>query len=200
MKGLCIFSGIVLLLILFSFVRLGTVVEYSAEGLVIRVRVGLFRFTVYPMKKKEKKSKARKAKEKQARETEEEAPKTGGTLSAFREVLPQIANVLGQFKRKLQVDKLYLDYTAAASDPAAAALAFGRANAAVGMIWPVFEQNLNVKERRIRTYVDFHQAEPVIYVLVACSLTIGQMIALAIGALKVFLQFRNQQKKQKEAV
>lgn len=197
---------IILALLLISLIRVGGTAEYSETGVLVRARLGLIRFTIYPRKKKTKKKSAKETKpEKEPSAPEEEPPaKAGGLFSTVKEFLPLVADAAGQFKRKIRVDRLYLDFTAAASDPAAAALAFGGANAALGMIWPVFENNFNIQDRRIRTAVDFNRREPVIYVFASFSLTVGQAVVLglrlAIRFLKILSHIKAQKKKQKEAV
>lgn len=196
---------IVLVLLLLSLVRLGGTVEYSEAGVLVRARLGPVRFTVYPRKKKARKKAAKKRKpEAPSPPAEEPAAKTGGLFRTVQEFLPLVADAAGQFKRKIRVDRLYLDFTAAASDPGAAALAFGGANAALGMIWPVFENNFNIQDRRIRTAVDFNRREPVIYVFASISISIGRAVVLGVRLtarfLKVLSRLKNQQNKQKEAV
>lgn len=80
-----------------------------------------------------------------------------------------------------------LEVTAAAPDPAAAALCFGRVNAFIGMIWPLVEQNFNVKERRLRTRVDFDAEQPSVYLYAAATLTAGQALALGLRLTTRFL-------------
>ena len=89
--------------------------------------------------------------------------------------------------RKLRIDVFQLEVTAAAPDPAAAALCFGGANAFIGMIWPLVEQNFNVKERRLRTRVDFDAERPSVYLYAAATLTAGQALALGLRLTTRFL-------------
>ena len=86
----------------------------------------------------------------------------------------------GRLRRKIRVDKIYLDVIVGGADPAEAALAYGGVNAAIGMIWPLVEHNLNVKDRRIRTRADFSAAETELSLEAAATLTVGQALALAL--------------------
>ena len=101
--------------------------------------------------------------------------------------LPLIAAAAGRFRRKLRIDVFQLEVTAAAPDPAAAALCFGGVNAFIGMIWPLVEQNFNVKERRLRTRVDFDAEQPSVYLYAAATLTAGQALALGLRLTTRFL-------------
>jgi hypothetical protein len=120
-----------------------------------------------------------------------------------KEFLPLAAEPAGRFKRKVRIDQLELELTAAASNPAAAAMAFGGANAALCMMLPLLENHFNVRQRSIRTAVDFEGSRPVIYLKAAFSLTIGQGVVLAVRlgfqALRILSQYKSGQK-QKEAV
>lgn len=214
MKALVILGVIVLALVLLSFVRLGALVEYGEHGLSVRVKTGPFKLTVYPRKPKKNEtdtSKPPKKKQSAAQQKRSSAPK-GGPLAMVKKFLPLIAEAAGRFKRKIRIDVFHLDFTAAASDPAKAAMAFGGANAVIGMLWPLIEQNFQVKERRLRTAVDFNATAPSVSIFAQATLTLGQAITLGlrltIRFLKLFMEYRTQTKQtekqtsstQKEAV
>ena len=83
------------------------------------------------------------------------------------------------------------------------ALSFGGVNAAIGMIWPLLENNFNIGDRRIRTKVDFNLTEPEAYLYASFSLRVGQAVALALRLGIRFLKLwsgRNQEQTKKEAV
>ncbi len=201
MTWLLILAGVILLFLLLGMLRLGAQVEYSAQGLFAKLRVGALRFQLYPGKRKKKEPKENQDEQPPA----EAAPKAaGGKLEPVRRYLPLIGEAAGELKRKICIDCLKIDLTVSGSDPSAAAMAFGFSNAALGMIWPVFEQNFQVKEHRLRTGVDFDAQAPVIYVFAAASLRLGQLVSFAIRFgwkfLKIYLAARKSDKTQKEAI
>lgn len=208
MKPWMVLGGVVLALFLLSRVRVGGFAEYSGEGLLAKLRVGPFFYTLYPVKPKAKKEKKEKKKEKKkkGKPKPEGAPsaKPGGTVELLRRYLPMVPVALRGVRRKIRVDLLRLDYTAAAADAAEAAMAYGRANAAIGMILPVLENNLKVKERRVRTAVDFGASAPTVYIHAALSMTIGQGVTLSVRLLLLFLKLtlrgRAKRNAEKEAV
>lgn len=175
MKVLLVLALIAAVLVLISLIRIGIQVIYVPSGLTLRLQLGPVRMTLLPHK--EKKQSKKKKKEPQNAAAEEGKR---DMLGQIRRGLPLIAEAAGRLKRKVRLDRIYLDVTAAASDPASAALAFGGVNAAVGMIWPLVEQNFNVRDRRIRTRVDFEAARPAVSLDAAATLTIGQAAVLAI--------------------
>ena len=176
MKVLIILALVAAVLVLISLIRLGVQVIYVPSGLTVKVKVGPVRVTVLPRRKKRPKQE-RKEKEKEKGQPERSG---GDVLGQIRRALPLIAEAAGRLRRKVQLDRIYLDVTAAAPDPASAALAFGGVNAAIGMIWPLVEQNFNVVDRRIRTQVDFEASHPAASLDAAATLTIGQALALAV--------------------
>ena len=200
-----VLGAIAAALVLLSLVRVGGTVEYSRSGVLVRLRAGPLRIRVYPPrpKKADGQEKPKRVKKKSKPEEEQPEPKPGGQLGPLKAILPLVADAAGQLRRKVRVDRLLLDVTAAASDPAAAALAFGGVNAAIGMIWPLLENNFNIGDRRIRTRVDFNLTEPEIYLYGSFSLRLGQAAALALRLGIRFLKLwsgRNQEQTKKEAV
>ena len=176
MKVLIILALVAAVLVLISLIRLGVQVIYVPSGLTVKVKVGPVRVTVLPRRKKQPKQE-RKEKEKKKGQPERSG---GDMLGQIRRALSLIAEAAGRLRRKVRLDRIYLDVTAAAPDPASAALAFGGVNAAIGMIWPLVEQNFNVVDRRIRTQVDFEASHPAASLDAAATLTIGQALALAV--------------------
>ena len=191
-----VLGAIAAALVLLSLVRVGGTVEYSRSGVLIRLRAGPLRIRVYPPrpKKADGQEKPKRVKKKPKPEEEQPEPKPGGQLGPLKAILPLVADAAGQLRRKVRVDRLLLDVTA---------LAFGGVNAAIGMIWPLLENNFNIGDRRIRTRVDFNLTEPEIYLYGSFSLRLGQAAALALRLGIRFLKLwsgRNQEQTKKEAV
>ena len=204
MSGWMVCLIILAVLMLLAMVRVGGAAEFSAGGMIVWVRAGGFRWKVYPKKKRKEKEtrKARKAKP----EKEGEAPrhKPGGAIETLRRFLPLIGEAAGELKRRIRIDTLHLDFVAAAPDAAMAAMAFGGANAAVGMIWPIFEQNFDIRDHRIRTTVDFQAGKPMVYLYAAFSGRIGQFVSFgaryAVKCLRIYQSGKRPANTQKEAI
>jgi hypothetical protein len=180
--GWIVLGVIVLVLAALALLKVGVWLEYSAEGFVLRVKVGPLAIQILPSRpKKEKKKKPPKQK-KQAKPKEppEPKPKQGGIPSLVLRLLPVVAEAAGQFKRKLVIDRLWLSFTAGgASDAAAGAILYGRVSAAMGMLVPVLENNFNLEDRRFHSGVDFGADHPAIYLHAVLTIRMGQVIALA---------------------
>lgn len=203
MTALVILAAVLLALVLLGQIRLGAAVDYTAQGLRVRIKAGPLRIQAYPRPPRSEKPQRRKKKKKEPDKPKEKA----SPLAQLRQYLPLITDAAGRLKRKIRIDSFTLEFTAAASDPASAALMFGGANAAVGMIWPLVEQNFNVKDRDIRTRVDFAAGRPEIALSAAATLTAAQAISLALRLVLRFLKVNSQSNsgakapaRQKEAV
>lgn len=198
-----IVAGILLFLWLLGRIRLGGDVEYSDQGVLARLRIGAFHIQLYPAKKKKKREKKEEkkpsSKPAQEEDEKEEKERKGGKLGPIQKYLPLVGQAAGELRRKIRIDRLDIDFIAGGGDPVAAAMAFGYSNAAMGMIWPIFEQNFQVKEHRIRTACDFDAASPVVYLFAAVSLRLGQLLSFAIRFGWKFLRIYQSNKKQKEA-
>lgn len=173
MKAVLILALIAVGLVLIGLIRIGVQVTYDPSKLVLRLKIGPIWLKLLPHREKKRPKKEKKPKEKPERSTKE-------LLGQIRRALPVALETAGSLKRKIRLDRIYLDVAAGAEDPASAALTFGGINAALGMIWPLVEQNFKVKDRRIRTQVDFSATKTRIWLDGAATLTIGQALALAL--------------------
>lgn len=209
MTGLKILAGVVLVLFLLGRIRLGGEAEYSSAGFFVKVRAGWFRFRVFPLKgeKKEKPAKPQKAKpsaHKTGKPKEAPEPRKGGSLELIKRLLPLACEAAGELKRKIRIDRLYLDLTVASADAAGTAMAYGYANMALGMLWPLIEQNFEVKDPKLHTGVDFTAQSPAVYLNAAFSARLGQLVSFGLRfgwkALRIYLQSRGNKKTQKEAI
>ena len=179
MRPLLTAANILAALLLLGQIRFGAQVLYSSAGVKLKLKIGPVKITLLPQKEKkrpEKKPKKPKKPKKAA-----EGPPLGPEeiIALVKQALPVALEAAGRLKRKIRVDRLYLDVAVGGEDPAAAATAYGGLNAAIGMIWPLVEQNLHVKDRRIRTRADFLETRTRVDLDAAATLTVGQALALA---------------------
>lgn len=201
MKAAIVLFIVLAVLFLLSRVRLGGQVKYGQDGLLVKLRLGLLKFTVFPGKKKEPKKK-KKEKESDAG-AELEKKDEGGTLTLVKALLPVAAQAAGELRRKIRVDHITLHLTWRSDDPMKYAMGYGYANGAVGMIWPLLDNNFNIKKRDIQIDALYEPGEPTIRIDGALSLTVGQGLSLAlrlgIRFLRVYYQHKGKKSEQKEA-
>lgn len=186
MKVLLIVLAVLLILLLLPF---GAVARYDERGVMAWVKVLFFRFQVFPAKR-EKKVKKEKAKKKEPKEeTAKEEKKKGGTLELIRAALPLVKPALAGLKKRLTIDDLELHVTWGSQNPADAAMGYGYANAALGTLWAVVDENFKVKKSRLGCDVDFDQPRPTVYANAALSINLWKTLTLVLPLLVRF--YRN---------
>lgn len=214
--GWWIFFGILALILVLP---LGASIFYDAAGVRVLVITGPIRFTVFPMKKKEKTPEAKKEPEK-AEEPEPapaqqpelqpekkeplplpEAPKppkpakekepAGGSLTDFLPLLELVLKFVGEFfHRTLHIDVLYLKLTMAADDPADLAINYGKTWAALGNLWPYIDRMFTIKKRDIQLQCDFEGSETLVNARVDITVTLARLLGLVLGyAFRIVVKF-----------
>lgn len=199
MKVLLIVALVLLLLLLLPF---GAAVRYDEGGLQAWARVWCFSFQVYPRVKKEKKKREKMPKkpkrEQPPPKKEPEKEKKGGSLDLVRAVLPLVKPALAGVKKRLTIDDLQLHVTWAAADPADAAIGYGCANAALGALWAVIDENFKVKKSRLGCGVDFDSAQSAVTCKAAFSINLWKTLTLALPLLVRFYRAYTRQKERRD--
>ena len=174
---------------LLSLIRLGGRVRYGAEGLFVFLLLGPVKLRLFPAKeesggewKPKPKKEKRKKKKPNLAEQHKKEPKEGqpGTLSRLMQLLPVSGQACGALKRKIRIDNLDLQLIWGGGDPAAIALGYGQANAALGMIWPILDNNFKVKRHSFQVGIDYDRAQPGVELTAALTLTVGQIVTLGV--------------------
>jgi hypothetical protein len=217
--------GIVLLLFLIGQIRLGGRVEYSQEGVTAWIRICGISKQLFPKptltrsqeekaaeKKRKKEEKARRKKEAKAKKSSEKKKTTesqektekkpGGSLELVRGLLPVIIQALGGLKKRIRIDRLIVHYVAGGTDAAQVAISYGKLSAGAAGIVALLDNNFKVKRQEVTMDVNFLAESPTIYLDAGLSLTVGQILYLAvrygIASLKVFLRQRRKQNSPQE--
>ena len=202
-------------LALLAILPLGVRICYDAMGPLIKVILGPVKVTVYPRPKKEKKppKKEKTKKESASKQSEDPslpkppqpppAPKpeqkaSAGSLKDFLPFVKLGLNLLGDFRRKLRVNNLYLRLILASSDPCDLAINYGKTWTAVGNFMPVLERWFVIKKRDVEVECDFTASETKVIARMDLTMTLGRLLTLVVvyacRGLKEFIQFRNKRK------
>ena len=198
--GWVIFAGVLLLL---AILPLGVWIRYDEAGPLVRVVAGPLKITVFPVRKKKaaapKKEKAPKPEPAQKQKEQQPAKKAkGGSLTDFLPLVKVALDLLGDFRRKLRVDELYLRLILAASDPCDLAVNYGRAWAAVGNLLPQLERFLVIKKRDVAVECDFTASQTLVTAQLKITITLGRLVTLAavygFRGLKEFLKLKKKRK------
>lgn len=209
--GLWITIGILTLL---AILPLGVRILYDAAGPVVKIVLGPVKLSVFPRKKKEVKKKRKpEVKQEAKRQAQEEnlpkppqappAPKPaketkGGSLTDFLPFVKLVLDFLGDFRRKLRLDELYLRLILASDDPCDLALNYGKTWTAVGNFLPALEHWFVIKKRDVEVECDFTASETKVIARLEITITLGRLLVLvavyAFRGIKEFIQFRNKRK------
>ena len=197
------------ILFLLAILPLGAFVRYDSDGVNLKIVASPIRITILPQKKKKDKPKKEPAKKHDPtpepepeskpapKEEKREKPK-GGSFLDFMPLVELALNFLNDFRRKLRVNRLELKLIMAGGDPCSLAINYGKAWAALGNLMPNLERFLVIKKRDIEIECDFTASSTTVYACLELTITLGRLIALAVGyGFRAVLEFLKIQKKRK---
>ena len=183
------------ILLALAVLPLGVRIRYNDAGFVLKVIAGPLKITVIPGMKKPKKQKVKQKKQKAVQTAEsagsEERPpqppkaqpeqkERGGSLTRFLPLVKLGLKFLGDFRRKLRLDNLYLRLILAGDDPCDLAVNYGRIWAAVGNLMPQLERLFVIKKRDIQVECDFTATELCVVAHLDITITLGRLLVLAL--------------------
>ena len=206
--GVWIAAAIVLIL---AVLPLGVRVRYNSAVLILRVIAGPLKITVFPRKKKPKKQKVKQKKPKEEQnaepsasedkppqppEAQPEQKEKGGSIARFLPFIKLGLKFLGDFRRKLRLDNLYVRLILAGDDPCDLAVNYGRIWAAVGNLMPQLERLFVIKKRDIQVECDFTASETCVVAHLDITITLGRLLALAlVYGVRVLIEFLSMKRK-----
>ena len=204
------------ILTLLAFVPVGVRVCYDAEGPLVKLVLGPVKLTLFPRPKKDQKPEKEKKEQlskRKAKKTAEEANlpkppqppaekkpkgKKGGSLKDFLPFVKLAFDFLGDFRRKLRMNELYLRLILASSDPCDLAVNYGKTWTAVGNFLPALERWFVIQKRDVEVECDFTASETKVIARLEITMTLGRLLSLAavyaVRGLKEFIVFRNKRK------
>ena len=201
MSGWFVLGIIAAVFVLIGCIPVGVDARYHENALALRLKIGFFTMQVLPAKPKKKKAAPKKEKSapknaaaKPAKPKKQfQMPKL--TLQDILALADLACDTLGNLRRKLRVEVLVLHVTLGGSDPAKAAILYGRAWALIGMLNPKLEQLFVIKKRDIQPILDYNEKKMKLDAQLVLTITIGRAICLALRALVRFLKLWLNKKK-----
>lgn len=196
---------LIFVLLLLAVLPLGVWIRYDEAGPLVRIVAGPLKIKVFPVRKKAKKAAAPKQEKASLSEStpnpkEQQSTKkaNGGGLTDFLPLVKVALDLLGDFRRKLRVDELYLRLILASSDPCDLAVNYGRTWAAVGNLIPQLERYFVIKKRDIAVECDFTADKTLVYFQMKITITFGRLLSLlaiyGFRGLKEFLKLKKKRK------
>lgn len=185
MSGWFVLGIVLAVFVLIGCIPVGVDASYHENALALQLKIGLFTMQVLPAKPKKKKAVSSKKKS-AAKKPDAKPVRTKKQLQMPKLTLQDIlaladlaCDTLGNLRRKLRVEVLVLHVTLGGSDPAKAAILYGRAWALIGMLNPKLEQLFVIKKRDIQPVLDYNEKEMKVDAHLALTITIGRAISLA---------------------
>ena len=196
------------ILVLLAITPVGVLTGYNSDGVQLRIVAGPVRITVLPAKKKDKKPKEKrpkpkkekppKSEKKSGKQEKQKKTEKGGSVLDFLPLLQIVFDFLGEFRRKLRVDRLEMKLILGGGDPATLGINYGKAWAAVGNLMPQLERFFVIKKRDVEVECDFTAAQTLIIARLQITITIGRILSMvvryAIRALLEYLKIENKRK------
>ena len=189
-------------------VPLGVRLRYDEDGPLAAVLLGRLPIVLYPLpgwlkkltsrekkdgEKKPKKEKPKK--EKPPKDPVGEGPQ-GGSWKKFLPLVRLGLHFLGDFRRKLRVNRLVLRLTLAGDDPCDLAVNYGRAWAAVGNLLAAMQRAFVIQRRDVEVQCDFLGEETKVVFAMDLTITLGRILGLlvkyGIRAVAILLKMKNQ--------
>ena len=169
-------------LFLLSRIRLGGDARHQEGVFSLQVLLGPVKISVFPAKKpgKMKPKQEKKPPKPKKKLVKTEAKKPKRKLPPVGDLLMLALEAAGALKRKIRIDELTLHLTWAADDPVDTAQGFGKANALLGIIWPLIDHNFHVKKHDLGVAVDFDRTSPEIFAHGRLTLTVGQLVSFGV--------------------
>lgn len=193
-----------LLVLLLCRTRAGVLVTLG-DAVTVDVKAGLFRFRVFPVKKKPPGRKKSKGKPDAGGNGEKKRsipkPSLEDIRDAVRTLAPPLKKALHRTHRGIRIAPLRLSLTVGGrADPAAAAELYGELNAAVWTGMPVLERLLDIPDPRIHSEVNFEAEGTQVKGTVGISIRVGTVLAVGFGiavpALRWFLRYTRGHRKK----
>ena len=210
MSGWLIAAIIVGVFVLIGMIPVGVDAQYLDDEAKVLLKIGPVRVQVLPAKPKKQRARkpkwkaAGKAAEKTAQAAQKEASQPAAkkkfampklSLSDILALVDLACDTLGDLRRKIRVEELMLHVTLDGSDPAKAAVLYGRSWAVLGAMTPQLERLFVIKKRDIQPVLDYNEKEMKVQARLVLTITIGRTLALGLRAGARFLKLWIEKKK-----
>lgn len=193
-----------IILICLAAMPLGVRVDFDKQA-AVKVIIGFFHLTVFPVPswmKQKKKGKAEKSVQKPQTVSEDDSSES--TKKDFSDFIPFIQlgiDFMDAFRRKLRIQRLNIKIIMAGDDPCDLAVNYGRAWAAAGNLIALLERVFVIKKRDVEVECDFTAEKTVYKAKAEFTITLGRVLTLAlIYGIRAIQAYLTMKKKHEKAV
>ena len=188
---------VVLLLILACPV--GIDAAFGGEGFFLKLKLGPFRKTLLPARKKPPKPEEPKPEPEEAPEEKKKKKKPSFSLDDIFTLAGIGLDALHDFRVRLSVDRFALHWCAAAADPYDAVMQYGRVNAALGALQTKAHTALKIREEDVRTELDLTADKPAVEGQLILTIQIWEILLIGICAGAKGLRWQIRKKRTQRA-
>ena len=184
-------------IILLCFIPVGICLAHDSGKTRVNLSVGPIRIMPYPRKKSKKKDENGKDGGKgQKDDFETRDKKSNGTFSNYLSALQFVFEVLSDFRRKLRIKRLELNWILSGDDPCDLSINYGRVWAAVGNLMPQLDRIFVIKKRNIEIACDYTAQKDVLRAHLELTITLGRLLFVlvyhGIRGLRKYYKLMNQ--------
>ncbi|MGI6577589.1 MAG: DUF2953 domain-containing protein [Eubacteriales bacterium] len=187
MIGWIILGSVVMLIVVLYLVRIGVIFRYNKDdGFEVYLKVAFVKVLIYSTTRKKDVSEVKREKhvKKQKDKVAKDEKEKGSSLERFKENYNLIRGTIRRLGSAARIDFLYIRFVAAAEDdPAKAAIMYGKAWAAEGIIIGILENNIKVRKKEISIEVDYMAVRPTISFQLQLTAAIAGILRAVFGLL-----------------
>lgn len=177
-----------LLLALIMLIPLGVSASYDSGGLMLKLRVSVYKKQIFPRGNKPEPEPEPESTEDNGGSAEKVKIRLPFSIDEWRGLLKIVFKALRRFKSSITFDKIFLRFIAASPDPYDTVRIFNAANSFVGAAAPFFESEFKVRQRDIFIDTDMTSEKCSYSFELALSVRVGQLLVIALAAGFAFLK------------
>lgn len=193
---------IIAFLLVLNLIPLGIDGGYEASELFLSLKAGPFRvLRILPAKplseekkllrqqKKAKKQAKKNAKKGQAEENAAPKPRRRPDKALSMALISMGLHALKRLRHRMSIDLLKLHFVSG-GDPYSAAMNYGYASAAFGIVLPLLDSAFNIGERDVSVSVDFDTGQASIDVRLILTIQLWEIIYIAAAFAVEFIRYK----------
>ncbi len=167
-----------IILVLLALLPIGICASYNVNNLSVKLTIGPFSASVFPMRKKTA-EKDRKSKKEDSTQTQKtRSSHNGGSLEQFMPLIRTALDFLGELRRKIRVKNLSFHLILGGNDPYNLGCQYGRAWGIVGGLIALLEQSFTIKKREISVDCNFMGVKTEVIAQMDIHISLGRLISL----------------------
>ena len=163
---------ILIVIIVFLLIPVGASFRYEDNGIYLAVKAGPLKFQLLPKKEAEEQKKLKEKKPKKEKKRFDKEFIFSLARAAFK--------ALGRIRRQISIDNLTLHWTASSDNPYDAAMQYGYISSMTGILIPLLDKALKIRNRDIKINIDFNAVSPKCFSVITATLQVWEWLYIAV--------------------